>query len=283
MRHFLITIVFLFNGLSGFCQADLFFPLSNEFDWISIEKENQELKTKFIKNLPDEFAFYRQQNNTSNLENCLHIVDFNSDGLDDVIFNGYIANESKYIIVFINTGESFVKIFTGNQEINKVVLKNGKIDKLYIQDGGCCCEYIRVSKIYSVDYSFALPKITLISQMQYLNNSVEEYPSYYFDKAIKFEVLNDRYNIRFSPVIDDTTEVGYCGWDGNGNSLGKIKSGSIGYALSEKIDSTGRIWWFVALLPKSEIYEPIYYDEATLPNSYKLGWISSRFVREINE
>ena len=41
-------------------QVDLFFPLSNEFDWASIEKQNQELKAKFIQNLPNEFDFERQ-------------------------------------------------------------------------------------------------------------------------------------------------------------------------------------------------------------------------------
>ncbi len=283
MKYFLITIIFLLNNLGGFCQGDLFFPLNKEFNWATIEKQNQELKAKFIKNLPKELEFYQEQANLSELSNCLHVIDFNGDGIDDIIFNGYIANESKYIIIFINTGKSFVKIFTEHQEIHKIVFKNGKVQQLYIRDGGCCCEYIGINKIYSIDYSSALPKINLMSQMQFINNSVEEYPSHYFDKTIKFEVLNDQYNIRFSPIVDDITEVGYCGWDENGNSLGKIKSGSIGYALAEKADSTGRIWWFVALQPTTEIYKSIYYDETILPNSYKLGWISSRFVKEIIE
>ncbi len=280
MRFSLITIASLFCGLSGFCQAELFFPLNNEFDWVSIERKNPELKREFIEDLPDELAFYRQ-NNLSYLEDCLHIADFNGDGLDDVLFNGFIASEREYLIVFINTGTRFAAIFTGHQKITKVILKDGKVDQLYIKDSGCCCEYIGVNRVYNVDHSATMPEITLISQMQYLNNGVEKYPDHYFHKAIQFEVLNDRYNIRFSPVVDDATEVGYCGELHKGNSLGKIKSGSVGYALSETVDSTGRIWWFVALHPESEISESIYYDQTTLPDSYKLGWISSRFVREI--
>jgi hypothetical protein len=119
--------------------------------------------------------------------------------------------------------------------------------------------------------------------MQYLNNNIEQYPSTYFEKLIKFEVLNDNYNIRFAPVIDDTTEVWYCGEPQNGNSMGKIKSGSIGYALAEKVDSSGRVWWFVALEPDSEIIDSLYYDNDIRSDSYRLGWISSRFVKMIDE
>ena len=268
-------------------QVDLFFPLKKMFDWTSIEKENQELKTTFIQNHPKEFEYYRLNDeytpDLSDLETHLHIVDFNGDGLDDVIFHGESGGEAKEIIIFINKGQSFAKILTEYQEIYKIVFENGKVQKLYIQDGGCCCEYILTNKIFGVDYSDVLPKINLINQMQYLNNSIEEYPSSYLEKPIKFEVLNDKYNIRFSPVIDDTTEIWYCGEPKNGNFLGEIKSGAIGYALAKKVDLTGRIWWFVALHPNSEIYESIYYDDDIRPNSYKLGWISSRFVKEIKE
>ena len=268
---------------TGQNQVELFFPLNRAFDWASIEKRNSELKAGFIKNLPADLEPRRECGGFNSLENDLHVVDFNGNGLDDIIYNGHLCSEADYIIIYINTGESFTKIFNETQQIHKMVFENGKVQRLYIRDGGCCCEYIGINKIFGVDYSSDLPKINLISQMQYLNNSVEEYPSRYFDKSIEFEVLNDRYNIRFSPVIDDTTEVGYCGQDIQGNSLGKIKSGSIGYALAEKIDSTGRVWWFTALRPDSEIYESMYHDADIIPNSYKLGWISSRFVKEIKE
>ena len=261
MRLFL-TIVFILNSLIGFCQVDLFFPLKNEFDWKSVEKQNDELKAKFIKNLPKELDFYRQYYeifpNLYDLEACLHIIDFNDDGLDDIIFDGLVDGEGRMIIIFINIGNSFVNIFTEYQELHKIVFKNGKVHKLYIQDGGCCCATIGINKIFNVDYSSKLPKINSISQMQYIIYYTK-LPNNYFDKPIKFEVLNNKYNIRFSPIIDDTTEVYYCGEPEMGNSLGKIKLGSIGYALAEEVDATGRIWWFVAISPDAEIYESIYY------------------------
>jgi hypothetical protein len=216
----------------------------------------------------------------ADLEKHLHIIDFNDDDLDDIIFDGYSGEEPMEISIFINTENSFVKIFTEYQEIYKIVFENGKVQRLYIQDGGCCAEIVGINKIYYVNYSSKLPKVNRISEAQYLLDWTE-YPNKYFDKPIKFEVLNNKYNIKFSPIIDDTTEVWYCGEPQNGNSLGKIKSGSIGYALAEETDSTGRIWWFVAMIPDSKIYEPIYYEGKISSDTYKLGWISSRFVKEI--
>ena len=280
------TIIFFLGSSAVFCQPDdLFFPLNKEFDWSNVEKQNRELKTELIKSQPEEFEYYRTNNESthrlSELENHLHLIDFNGDGMNDIIFQGESGAEPKQVMIFINTGKSFVKIFTEYQEIHKLVFKNKKVHHLYIQDGGCCCDYIGINKIYTVDYSYEFPKINLISQLQYIDRM--EYPSHYFDKPVKVEVLHDKYNLRFSPVIDDTTEVFYCGEPQNGNSLGKIKSGSTGYALAEKVDVTGRIWWYVALHPQSEIYESIYYDETFRPDTYKLGWVSSRFVKAIYE
>ena len=275
------------DNLTSFCQFDLFFPLQEEFDWAKIEKQNHELKIEFIKNNPKEFEYYRLDYENSltlsDLEHDLHIIDFNGDGLDDIIFDGESGSEAREISIFINIGRSFSKIFTEYQEIYKMVIENGRVHKLYIRDEGCCCEYIGISKIYCVDYSRTFPEINLISKMEYLNHGYEgdrEYPSHYFDKPVKFEVLNNQYNIRFSPVMDDTTQIHYCGEPRNGNSLGKIKSGSIGYALAEKVDATGRVWWFVALEPQSKIYESIYNETI---DTYKLGWISNKFVKEIKE
>ena len=291
MKHWLTTL-FVLNTLIGFGQVDLFFPLTKEFEWTSLEKQNQELKEKFIKEHIDEFEYYRTNEKymptMSDLENCVHIMDFNGDGLDDIIFNGTLGTEPDYVVIYINTGKSFVKIFEETQKIHKMVFENGKVSRLYIQDNGCCCETIGTNKIFNVDYSCELPKINLLSQMQYLNNratynGVAQYPSNYFEKLIKFEVLNDRYNIRFSPILDDTTEVCHCGEPANGNSLGKIKSGSIGYALAEKTDSTGLIWWYVAMSPNTELYESLYIGLQYRPNDYRIGWISSRFVKKIDE
>ena len=48
--------------------------------------------------------------NLSDLENHLHVIDFNDDGLDDIVFEGSLGGEADAIMIFINTGLSFEEI-----------------------------------------------------------------------------------------------------------------------------------------------------------------------------
>ena len=137
---FLKTLCVKADSLVAANQVDLFFPLKNEFEWAKVEKQNHELKAEFIK----EYEVYKPDDGympmLSYLENHLHIIDFNGDGLDDIIYDGDSGGEPTEISIYINTGNSFERIFTEYQEIYKIVFENGKVQKLYIRDGGCCCE-----------------------------------------------------------------------------------------------------------------------------------------------
>ncbi len=284
MRPLLLMLI-LVKTLTSYSQQDLFFPLRNEFSWSNIEKQNSDLKAKLLKDFPNEFENYRRERgvglNMNDLDSCLHVIDFNNDNLDDLIFDGWSGGEPRLISIFINNGKSFDKVFTDYQGIHKMIFHDNSVSKLYIQDWGCCCEYIVNNKIYSVNNNLKIPSFQLISKLQYIERT--ELPVKYFDKPIKFEISNNNYKIRLSPLLDDTTEIGYCGELRKGNWVGKIKSGTLGYALSEKSDATGRIWWFVAIVPNSQLSESLFYDVKEEPESYKLGWISSRFVKRIEE
>lgn len=275
----LLALLCLFNFLTSYGQPDLFFPVKNEFKWSAIEKLNAKLKGQLIKEFPKEFQFYRESRSLTELDSCLHVFDFNNDGLDDIIFDGWSGGEPRLIEIFINTGQTFEKIFTDYQGIKKLTFEKNRVTKLYIDDWGCCCDYTDRNKIYEVDYSSKIPSLRIVSQLQYINNTV--FPESYFNKPVKFEVINNNYNIRLSPVIDDTTHNGYCGELRNGNYTGKLKSGDTGYALAEKKDATGRTWWYVAINPNEKILESLYFDAQDEPKSYKLGWISSRYVKII--
>jgi hypothetical protein len=88
-----LFVLLFFNSLVSFAQENLFFPLKNEFSWIVIEKPNKVLKSRFIKISPKEFEYYLQKckdcTSLKDLDNCLHVFDFNDDGLDDIGFDGY--------------------------------------------------------------------------------------------------------------------------------------------------------------------------------------------------
>ena len=85
MRLFLTTI-FILNSLIGFCQVDLFFPLKNEFDWKSVEKQNPELMKRFVESKLNELESFRAMYNIYDdderllnmliLDEDFHIIDF---------------------------------------------------------------------------------------------------------------------------------------------------------------------------------------------------------------
>lgn len=88
-------------------------------------------------------------------------------------------------------------------------------------------------------------------------------------------IITENTNIRFSLVINDSTEYGYYGQLRNGNYLGKLKSGSFGYALSQNTHYTGNIWWYFAINPDVKISEKLFLDIKDEPKSFKLGWINN--------
>jgi hypothetical protein len=278
----LIIVLLILNCLAVFSQPELLFPLKNEFSWKDVEKTNDALKNTFVNHLPKELEYYKQvEDSRTKILKSLHVIDFNNDGLDDLVFDGWGGGEPDKISIFLNNGKSFVHLFTDLQGIHKLVTDHRKVVKLYIQDWGCCCEVITTNKIYNVNYSSGIPKFELQSQMQFMNQG--ELPVSYFDRPIKFSILNNDYNIRLAPLIDDTTEVYYCGLPRKGNGLGKLSAGTIGYGLSQKTDSTGRVWWFVAITPETVIKESMFHDSKDEPRDYKLGWISSRYIKKLEE
>jgi len=286
MRTNKLIIIFTFIlNTTCFAQVDLFFPLikwGTRYDWKSIEKTDNQLKQKLIDLNPSEFGYYRQNSEygpkLSDLSKDLHVIDLNNDGLNDIIFDGYSGGEPFEISFFVNDGNTFRKIFTQYQGITKIEFQNKVLSKVYIQDWGCCSEYLVTNSVYAFNKRL---ENQLVSKSKYFLDC--ELPKDFYESPIKFLVKNDNYNIRLNPFIDDISNThGYDGEPITGNIIGKLKKESIGFALGEKQDSTGRVWWFVAIPDNYEILNTLFYDREN-ETSYKLGWISSRFVERIEE
>lgn len=279
MKKILLILLAINYYSIVYAQNDLLFPLHDEFYWGSIEKHNSSIKEKLIKDFPNEFELFRQTNEP--LDSCLIVIDFNDDGLDDVVCYGYNGAEEKNVTIFINNGKSFNKIFTDFSVVKRITYENKKISKIFIHDWGCCCEISAVDKVYKVNFDSILPKVELTYQLQYLHTT--ELPKEYINKPLKFSITNNDNNIRISPNIDDTSKLYYCGELRKGNSVGRIQKGSIGYVLSQKSDSSGSVWWYVAMKPEAIIKDSMFYESEGPPINYKLGWISNRFVKIIGD
>lgn len=255
--------------------------LNKSFDWKTVEKNNPKLLEDFINSTPDEFDYYKQEKkyypNINDLKNDLHVIDLNNDNLDDIVFDGYTGGEPREISFFINTGKLFEKIFSDLQGISKMEFNNNVLSKLIINDWGCCGEFVITQKEYDVFPNYGILLFELKRTLKYIDNT--ELPTEYWLKPKTIEVLNDKYNLRYSPTIDKVTESFYSPKPTYGNIIGNLSKGVEAIAIGESTDETGRIWFFVSVLPKYNISNSYFYDIPGSQKSYKCGWVSSRFVK----
>jgi hypothetical protein len=245
-----------------------------------MEKKDEQLKQKLIDTKPEEFEYYRTNAlyypGLNDLLNDMHVLDLNNDGLNDIIFDGQSGGEPLMIAFFINEGSSFRKIFTAYQGVIKIELQNKILSKVCIQDWGCCADYLVTNSVYSFNSKM---ECQLVNRLKYFRDT--ELPEAFFDTPIKFQVKKNTDTIRLNPMIDDSSRTHYYAGDPvRGNIIGKLKSGTVGYALGEKRDTTGLVWWFAAIPDDYEILDSYFYDPEN-ETSFKSGWISSRCVERL--
>ncbi|MDI1233462.1 MAG: hypothetical protein PSX81_04205 [bacterium] len=261
------------------------YDFNHAFDWEEVEKWNPKLIEKFIQLTPKEFEYYRTKEayypNLDSLKKVLHVVDLNGDNLDDIVFAGQTFGEPKEVSLFVNTGKSFKKVFRDLQGLLKMEFTGGILSQLNIEDWGCCADYRTFVKFYKVRLEKGELKFELQNNFQYLQNT--QLPTMYSDTVKQIRILNDLYNLRTTPLVDDSTITGYEGQEVKGNVLGKIPKGAMALVLAQEVDSTGRVWYFVAILPAYVLKQTVFFDADTAPQYHKCGWISSRFVEEISK
>jgi hypothetical protein len=297
-KHTMKTILTVFTiliAISSFSQENLFFPIARKenghFDFAQIEKKVTKTEVDhFMKNTPEEFPFYKQEDdeniyhNTDSLRKKLHFIDLNNDGLNDVLFEGENSGEATQVCIFIRTGEHYKNVFSGFEGIAKVEWKDRKLSRLYIDNWGCCDDYLYYQEIYNVSYNKSnLPVFKKVSQGLSVDNG--KIPDSLLKTPFQFEVLNEGYKIRTGPVIDDSSLQPWNDYPketGSGNTIGKLVKGTTGTAFARMVDKTGREWLFVqideAYLPKNKIISL----EDNFPTKL-IGWISSRYIKVKDE
>jgi len=280
-------ILLLFISTTCLSQNNLDFPIkikNTRFDWSSTQFQKDTLIFKdFISNHKPEFEYYLLKDEytptINDLYQDLYLIDINGDKQLDIVFDGESGGEPYSIKIFIRNNKTYKKALDVQQSIKKMEFNGLVLSKLFITDWGCCAEIIEHNYTYKVNFSKTSEQFELIYTSQSYENL--KWPTYYLDSKIKFKTLNNNYNFRFEPVIDDTTKYEIEPGLFFGNSIGRIPKNSIGYALSEKKDKTGRIWWFVAIESSVELKNALYYTEKSKKDSYYLGWISSRFIEKL--
>lgn len=280
MKCFLILIFFCNIFVS---KGQNKFQLQEDFSWEEVENWNPQLIEKFIQLTPNEFEYYRMNEpyypNLDSLKKALHVVDINGDKKEDIVFDGQTLGEPREISIFINQGKTFKKVFSDRQGILKMEFKDGSLSRLHLLDWGCCADYRSFVKFYDVKLEKGELKFKFQAKFQYIQNT--NLPQLYCDTLKQIKVLNNMYNLRSMPWVDDTSSYGYEGQEVKGNVLGKLPKDAKALVLAKEFDATNRLWYFVAVLPKCDLTQTVFFEDPKEIKSYKCGWISSRFVVEL--
>lgn len=295
MKYLAFAAIVLLFSACGFNETttnaidgqDLFFPFNaSAFSWKGIEKQNNDVKKRFIllapKLLENEYARYADtslgmKTRLEEFNAALHVVDLNGDNKDDLIYVGESGGEPQEIAFIQNTNNGFKVIFKEQQEITRLLFDKKKIKEIYVTDKGCCASNMIFNKIYQVNWDSKAPEF---KRTYFSGHDQHTYmPQKYLEASYKIEVLNDNYKMRFKPIIDDTCTTYRGGEPLKGNTIATLNKGTTGRAIASQKDNTGRLWLLVELSSDHTIKSDVFYDDNEKDRSAKLGWISSRYVK----
>jgi hypothetical protein len=207
-----------------------------------------------------------------------HFIDADGDGRADLLYSGPAidcdrVHEAENTTIFLNAEGGLRRVFSG---VGRVVSMWREVPwhavGFVLRSDGCCSDpsyslYTYLPRRLDDAWTFQLATILAARQETVLPTST-------FDSPRPFTVAQDRYNLRFAPVVDDTT-VGDIDQFSRGNIQATFSKGSRGIALSEQMDSTGRIWWFV-IMHSAKVGQRVVAGSPGPP--WEVGWMSSRFL-----
>lgn len=243
------------------------------------------LKTPELQKYADTDHYYKIV-----LKDSTFYTDLNGDGKMDMLLliNGFWNGNG--VEIFLNRNNVFEKVYSRPLfKVSKVFQSTPPNSVFYFAS----VHYHHSAPPFLASYN----EITITKE-----NIVESLTNFYegtdFPKEITlnvpFKVLNDKYNLRKTPEINNKIDSSADSEAPKGNIILEMAHGDEGVALAEYEDFTGRIWWFVRM--KNNISKPLtdyFYlnaegEKYSRQNGYEttldkpiFGWLSSRYVEVI--
>lgn len=278
MKHNLIFLLITFS-FTSFGQIPNDLETTSKLDeWIIPTSKSEKLKIleKFRDHEDFEWIFNSFENNDSSCIDMLNVVDFDCDGVSDLIYDGFVGAESNRVI--------FKK---GNSDgtYSDIIGLWGRLIEISDFDGfsplsftiynyACCAGVINHVEYYTPIWKDSNFDYEL--QQKFAMYYSIDIPQTRFDKPIGFKTNNEKYYLRLNPFINDTIRLDH---DEEGNKFAEYPKGSEGIAIAEQVDKTGRVWWFVMMKNNIKPNWSLHVNgDNSDAKSYYLGWVSSRFL-----
>lgn len=282
MKHMFFYLTLIYISTLAYSQASLF---DKSIDWKKYEESySAEYKRGEIKKIKDDLLEYLE--GSGSLENNLinfHFIDYNFDGVLDIIYSGDAGTEIKRTLIF-ELGEDGYYSKTFDKFGHLISLYSTNIGlppySLILKEEACCGGTSIVYENYQpVNLN---GKLELQASTKFSSIVSTYFPAYFFDQPVLFEVKIELYCLRLNPTVDNETSNEELHI--NGNIIAEYTTGSKGYAIAEKQDETGRVWWFVLMINNNKPQKSIFDVGSNNENKYySLGWMSSRYLEKLSK
>jgi len=281
MKYIIFNLLLICFSSKAIPQENLFYA---SIEWSEYEKDiSIDYKKSEIKKIKDDLLEYLKENEI--LEESLsnfHFIDYDLNGVIDIVYSGDAGTETKRTIVF-KLGENGI--------YSKIFDKFGVLISIYqiskftpltfvLKENPCCGNNQITYEIYQPINQG--DKIELQASSKYCAIIGTELPKTLIDNPILFEVKNELYYLRLTPAVDNekfNEELNI-----TGNIIAEYTIGAKGYAILERQDETGRVWWFVLMVNNNKPLKSMMDTGSNNENEYySIGWMSSRYLEIISE
>ncbi|MBN4081636.1 hypothetical protein JYU23_00740 [bacterium AH-315-C07] len=303
MRSF-YTLVLLFAFTSHIWAQS--FPASivkNPIDWGKLEvsmtpEEKLTLVKKLNRIIGIEAALDYYSYTIENIINNFHIMDFNNDGQNDVVYTGFVGGRNNGVILFeIEKGYCRKPIMLLGE-----LLEISRSDvwapiSFKINNYRCCSGFIDFIETYSPQFDHrGNLKYELSAKAGFVHGTF--IPPVFYDQvfirvknqksSLAISPINNEkeydYHLKKTPVVDNFPYKDVY-FKHDGNIVAHYDSNATGFAIAEQVDITGQVWWFVMMNADSEPIQSLFCaggDNNTHP--YKvMGWMKKEDLEILKE
>ena len=275
------TVLIVFCYSVGYSQNFKYFQTDRTIDWTKWAKKTVNdniIKANYnnFKDLP-----YQNVDQLTNNKDLFHLIDVDKDGVPELIYNGYNGGEGEMIVVYKKQQEKYLEVQRFYGQIKDIESNTEGRMRFIVFEPSCCGGYI--DYIETFVYNPQLKQFTVTNSVAKIDETVMPKT---FMPPQKFEIENSYYNLRFSPDILSGLQEGWYDFKPikGQNIIATYQAGDEGDAYADSTDSTGRVWWFVIMNKEPNSGETLFYQGRNSDKNYKLiGWISSRYVKRIDE
>lgn len=221
-----------------------------------------------------------------NVKDNYHLVDFNKDGLVDIIYNGFVGQRNNGVMFFENRGDKYVKFMSFLGDIVEIWQSDIWAPLSFkLWNYRCCGNYIDFIETYVPNLTYQLNiKYELSNRIAIADGSIipEEFESYQPFRTMMTEELyafpssdSSAYEFLFTdmPVVDSVPHSRY--FNSKGSIIAWFDTSANGFILHEEIvrDST---WYFVMMSSQNRM-RGVFCGKGdnNTAGYYMMGWIKA--------